>query len=161
MSYYPYKNIDPFKMPETADKILNEYWGIAKSLNVKTFLVYGTCLGFVRNSGYIIGDNDIDVGILGEIGEIAVKLTENGFIKKGDGPRNYHFLKYEILLDVFFEFPDWLRKFLQSFDKVTYKGRVYNVPHPVEEFLEVKYGDWKIEKHREFDPLDCSGGGKF
>jgi len=148
MEYYPYGNIDPFKMPENADKILNEYWDITEGLKIKSFLHYGTCLGFVRDGGYIECDNDIDVGILGEIEELAIKLTENGFVKKRIWPdRNYHFLKYEILLDVYFEFPD--RRFFQSFDKVTYKDRTYNVPHPVEEYLKARYGDWKIEKHRE------------
>ena len=147
MKWHPYGNIDPFKIPEIADKLLNEYWDIAEALGIKTFLYLGTCLGFVRDGGYIMGDNDIDVGILGEIGELAIRLTENGFAKKRIWPdRNYHFLKYGVLLDVYFGFPD--RRFFQSFDKVMHKGRAYNVPYPVEDYLKAKYGDWKTEKHR-------------
>lgn len=146
MKYHPYRNIDPFKIPETADKLLNEYWNIAEALEIKTFLYLGTCLGFVRDGGYIIADNDIDIGILGGIGKLTAKLIENGFVKKAIGPTNMHFLKYGILLDIYFGFPD--QRFFQSFDKVTYKGKTYNVPHPVEEYLKARYGDWKTKKHR-------------
>lgn len=147
--YHPYGIIDPFKIPKIADKLLNEYWDIAEDLNIKTFLIYGTCLGFVRDGGYIERDNDIDVGILGEIGELEIKLTENGFVKKRKWPpTNYHFLKYNVLLDIFtgFEEPYW--RYFKSFDKVIYKDRIYNVPHPVEGYLKTLFGDWEIRKLR-------------
>lgn len=146
MRHHPYREIDPFKIPEVADKLLNEYWDIAESLKIKTFLHYGTCLGFVRDGGYIIGDNDIDIGILARIEELAAKLVENGFVKRRSIQRSWHFLKYGVLLDIYFNFPN--RKYFQSFDKVTYKGRAYNIPHPVEEYLKARYGDWKTKKHR-------------
>lgn len=144
--FHPYGNIDPFKIPDTADKLLNEYWDIATSLNIQTFLYYGTCLGFVRDGGYIIGDNDIDVGILGGLKELTARLVEKGFINRRTYGKNRHFLKYGILFDVNFNF--YNRNFFQSFDKVNYKNRDYNVPHPVEEYLKARYGDWKTARHR-------------
>jgi len=146
MIWHPYKNIDPFKIPETADKLLNEFWTLAQALDTKPFLYMGTCLGFVRGDGYIYADNDIDVGVLSGFEELTAALISNGFERKKKYRENLHFLKYDILLDVSFDFPD--RQFLQSFDKVTYKNRVYNVPHPVEEYLKDrygKYGDWKTK----------------
>ena len=126
---------------------MNEYWDIAKSLKIKTFLAYGTCLGFIRDGGYIEYDNDIDVGIEGEIEELEVKLIENGFAKKRRRPPiNYHFPKYNILIDIHAGFAESHWKYFKSFDKITYKGRVYNVPHPVEEYLETLYGNWKVRK---------------
>lgn len=145
MGKHPYNNIDPFKIPKLADKLLNEYWDIAESSKIKTFLYFGTCLGFVRGDGYIINDNDIDVGILGSIQNLTVELVKNGFRKVANLRGKWHFLKYGILLDVWFR-PDL--KYLQSFDKVTHEGRVYNVPHPVEEYLKARYGDWKVRKYR-------------
>jgi len=141
---HPYKNIDPFEIPEKADKTLNEYWDIAESLGITTFLLYGTCLGFVRDGGYIKGDNDIDVGILGGLDELIVKLVEDGFIKKGVWLQrgNCHLFKHDTLLDIWFTFPN--HTFLQSFSKVAYKGRSYNIPNPIEKFLEISYGDWKV-----------------
>ena len=55
MKYHPYGNIDPFIVPEAADKVLNEYFDVAEGLGVKTFLYYGSVLGFVRDGGYIPG----------------------------------------------------------------------------------------------------------
>jgi len=146
MRYHPYENIDPFKIPETADKLLNEYWDIAKSLGIKTFLWHGTCLGFIRGDGYIANDNDIDVGILNGLEELTLALVKADFIDKGIQKRSRHFLRYGILLDINFNFSD--KEFLQSFSKIVYKGRSFNVPHPVEEYLKARYGDWRAEKFR-------------
>jgi len=149
MRIFPYGIIAPFEIPKIADKLLNEYWDIAKSLNIKTFLIYGTCLGFIRDGGYVERDNDVDIGILGEIGKLEIKLIENGFAKKRRWPpTNYHFLKYNILLDIFINFPESHWKYFQSLDEITYKGRIYNVPHPVEGYLETLYGNWKVRKLR-------------
>jgi len=145
--WHVYGNIDPFKIPEIADKLLNEYWNVAESLNIKTFLLYGTCLGFVRDGGYTEHDNDIDVGILGSLGQLTPKLIENGFIRAVN-KKHTHFLKYNILLDIFSHFPRSHQRYFQSFDKVAYKGKDYDIPHPVEEYLKETYGDWRIIRHR-------------
>lgn len=144
--FHPYKNIDPFKIPEIADKLLNEYWDIAESLKIKTFLLEGTCLGFVRGDGYIVADNDIDVGILSGLEELTMELVKNGFINRRSYGKNRHFLKYGILLDVWFSF--YSRKFLQAFDMIIHNGKSYNIPHPFQEYLKARYGNWEIKKLR-------------
>jgi hypothetical protein len=147
MQWHPYGNTDPFKIPEFADKLLNEYLDITEDLGIQTFLIDGVVLGLVRDgTPFIEGDNDIDVGIFGDFEKFRVELVKNGFICKRIWKINAHFLKYNILFDVFFDFHD--QKFLRSFDKVKYKGRDYNVPHPVENYLKERYGDWKTIKHR-------------
>lgn len=150
MKYHPYGNTDPFKLSKLADDLLSEYWDIAESVGIKTFLLYGTCLGFVRDGGYIEGDNDIDVGIIGEKDELIAKLIKGGFIDKGIWTVNAHFLKYNILLDVFFE-PTYniSGSFFESFDEVKHSGRTYSVPHPIEKYLENRYGDWRAPNLRE------------
>jgi len=144
--WHPYNNIDPIKAQDIADKLLNEYWDIAESLNIMTVLWEGTCLGFVRDGGYIINDNDIDVGILESIEELTEALEANGFVRKKKYRKNWHFLKYGMLLDVCFDL--FNNRFLQSFGSAVYKGRVYSTPHPVEEYLKDRYGNWKIKKLR-------------
>lgn len=146
MKWHPYGNIDPCKIPDIANKLLNEYWDIAERLKIKTFLLYGSCLGFVRDGGYIDGDNDIDVGILGGLDKLTEELITAGYTPKRIYGNNCHFLKYGILLDIWFKFGDM--NFLQSFDKVNYKNRDYNVPHPVGKYLSSRYGDWKTKKLR-------------
>ena len=150
MKFHPYGNTDPFKIPEFADKLLNEYWDIAESLGVKTFLMYGTCLGFVRDGGYIEADNDIDFGILGGGKELVAELIESGFICKGIYEVNGHFIKYNILLDVFFT-PAYniSGDFFKTLDEVRHNGRIFNVPHPIEEYLSNRYGDWRVPNLRE------------
>jgi len=147
-SYHPYGNINPCLIPATADKVLNKYCDIAEKLKIETFLCFGTCLGFIRDGGYIMGDNDIDVGIMGGIKELRVKLIENGFVVKRNGRWRWHFLKHKILLDVWSNAPGDLRQYFQSFDKVTYRNRVYNIPHPIEGYLKARYGNWKVRKPR-------------
>jgi len=150
--YHPYGNTNPFKIPKTADKLLNEYLEIADSLGIQTFLLFGTCLGFVRDGGYIEGDNDIDIGIFGNFGKLKIELIKNGFVWKRAWRTNTHFLKKNILFDVFSSFhyqrlfPS--REFFQSFDKIIYKNKKYNVPHPVKKYLKETYGDWRTIRHR-------------
>ena len=147
-SYYLYGNINPCRILKAADKLLNEYCDIAESLKIDTFLCFGTCLGFIRDGGYIVNDNDIDVGIMMGIKDLMAELIKNGFVIKRRGRWRWHFLKYGILLDVYSNAPRSVRKYFQSFDKVVYEGRAYNVPHPVEEYLKAIYGDWKTKKYR-------------
>lgn len=128
-----------------ADKILKEWDEICKDLNIPHFLYLGTCLGFYRDGGYIKNDEDIDVGILGgekNVEKLAEKLIQHGFTTE-DEYKNKHWYKNGIMLDIWSYFAEF-QDFLESFDEVRYKGRVYNIPHPVEEYLEKEYGNWKI-----------------
>jgi len=147
-SRHPYGNTNPCLVPKVADKVLNEYCDITENLEIETFLCFGTCLGFKRDGGYIMGDNDIDVGIMDGIEKLQVRLIKNGFVIKRRGRWRWHFLKHKILLDVWSDAPGKFRHYFQSFDKITHRGRVYNVPHPVEEYLKAIYGDWKTRKSR-------------
>jgi len=143
---HPYGNINPCSASDVADKVLNEYWDIAESLGIQSFLCFGTCLGFVRDRGYVTNDNDIDIGILGGLEDLTAKLVKNGFMHRRSYGKNRHFLKDGILLDIWFKFS--CTKFLQFFNRIEYKGRFYEIPHPVEGYLTARYGDWKTVKHR-------------
>lgn len=144
MKWHPYGNIDPFEIPDAADRLLNEFFNISERLNIDTFLLYGTCLGFVRDGGYIPGDNDIDVGVLDGFWPLADELVKNGFWPVVTVRENSHFLKYGILLDIYFKFPSL--RYLGSFDSVIYNTRSYPVPCPVDEYLKSLYGNWMIKK---------------
>lgn len=131
----------PCDAKEKADKILEEYDNICKKLDIEYGLILGTCLGFVRDGRYIEGDNDIDVGVIcpkDDFERLAQELVKNGFIRESEGSQ--HFYKYDILLDIWRVVPG---KLLFS-ASITYNGRVYKVPHPVEKYLEeTYYGNWK------------------
>jgi len=131
-------------MKEVADRCL-EFWDDAcNSLNITHFLALGTCLGFYRDGGYIKGDHDIDVGVLcsgSDLSKLAEKLVEKGFVSKKI-QRTRDFMYFTILS----RFHPSEEKFLKSFGTVTYKGRTYKIPHPIDEYLKLHYdhlGDWR------------------
>jgi phosphorylcholine metabolism protein LicD len=148
----------PFDDKLNADRVLEEWDTVCKSLGTEGFLLFGTCLGIVRDGGYIKGDWDIDVGIHREFfPQLYDMLIDRGFISP-DKKETYQpvekviagthckFIKYNIALDVWIGlFHDPNKTYLESFDKATYEGREYNVPHPVQEYLKFRYGEsWRV-----------------
>ena len=140
----------PFYAEEQADKVLEDWDDICNELGIVHCLVFGNCLGMVREGGYIETHSDMDVYVRDEDpSQLSKKLIEHGFVPG----QNYtespylgagqHFYRDEILLDISFELPDD-EEFLEAFDEVTYKERKYSVPHPIEEYLEHKYGNWRM-----------------
>lgn len=143
----------PFQAKENADKALDEFISIVNSLNVTSFLLSGTCLGFIRDKGYIENDNDIDIGVISKKKKFCVKedkaklnilLMKKGFKVGSYWNFHVHWWKYYILLDVHY-FKKEAIPFLNSFDNVQYNGQTYNVPHPVNEYLKSCYGNWRIK----------------
>lgn len=65
-SYWPARGEDlglvyPGTTPDTARAVLAEMTAVFDSLDVRHFIADGTLLGFIREGGFINGDNDIDV----------------------------------------------------------------------------------------------------
>jgi len=146
MKKHPYGIKDPFLQVNTADSILDEFFQITGQLRLKACLVFGLCLGFVRDGGYLEDDNDLDVGVIcseEEKGRLFDSLRENGFSQGRSYRHNTHFYKNKVLVDIF---PLEARGFYSSFDSVEYKGKVYPIPHPVKEFLSACYSNWKIKE---------------
>lgn len=149
MKHHPYGIIDPFLRVDIADRILDEFFLIARRLKIKAFLVYGLCLGFVRDGGYIKGDNDLDVGVIcnkEKEDQLISSLKENGF-NRGRSFRhnNTHFYKSNILVDVYFRKSG---KFYSNLDSTRYKEKEYPVPSPIEEYLSACYSNWKIKERQ-------------
>jgi len=147
--YFPYGVVGPSTIPDVADRILDEFFGIVNELDVRACLAYGLCLGFVRDGGYIVSDNDFDIVIadpwVTQISKLGAKLTERGFkVETCYAPPsdNIHFHKERILIDIFFRYKG---AFYAKFDRVEYKDRKYPIPSPVEGYLEAVYDkDWRI-----------------
>jgi len=66
---------------DKAQKDLREIKEVFDANNTEFFLLFGTCLGAVRNKNIIEWDYDIDIGVLDHTSKskIAVKLVEHGF----------------------------------------------------------------------------------
>jgi len=155
MAHIPNRPIDQFfphvcpsDSQQAATKVLEEFDDVANSLKIRHFFVLGTCLGMVRDKGFIKGDHDIDVGVVCSNSELLAlyhKLVKTGFIHGSNGTRhNFHLYKHKpyIMLDVFPLDPQEFKEF----DTVTYHGRAYHVPHPVKEYLRRHYGNWRVKK---------------
>lgn len=146
---YPYGIVGPSTILEIADRILDEFFEITEQLGIKACLAAGLCLGFVRDGGYIDGDNDLDVVAVcvGDERERLVKtLKERGFNAGRSFPsphNNAHFHKDRILIDIFFR---EAKGFYLKFENVQYKGKPYPIPAPVAKYLSACYSNWKIKE---------------
>lgn len=140
----------PYTAKEEANALLEEFDDIATEMNITHFLIHGTCVGFLSAGRYPITDPDIDVGILcsrEKRRQLFQRLKTNGFIRNKimqDIKWNCTFIKNNLRFDVYYG--NLPMEFLQEFDKFEYNERVYNIPHPIEKYLESAYGnDWRHE----------------
>jgi len=140
--------IPPSNEPDNADDILDTLHHVCTELGITYFVYAGTALGFYRDGKYIKLDNDLDVGIISSAEKFRAmkdKLENEGFTVDGDN----HYWKHNILLDIRGGTDYWgpepslqrcVIPFTQRFDNVNYKGRTYNIPHPIEDHLRCLYG---------------------
>jgi len=172
---------------EAADQLLETVDDVAESLGFKMCLTDGTCLGFVRDGGYIPYDGDLDVAVIAdfETGYLSesdyqklgqelrsrnLKISGQTEIRSGEMFQKYYYQKWhnqKVLIDIQYRpnhvlhydlykarakkfggsLPYLIRTY-KKFDKVTHNGRVYNVPYPVEEYLRMRYGNWRFSEYR-------------
>lgn len=143
-SFEKYKPM--FSNRKAADDALFEFMDIIEERGLTAYLYEGVCLGFVRNGSYIAFDNDIDI-IVSAPRNLAWVETWNIFLSHGFKGNNAYesmeggwLIKNNIMLDV-----GRVDELTCPLEKVTYKGREFNVPSPVEEYLEGLYGKkWRV-----------------
>lgn len=154
--------VNPYKVRELANKLLESWDDICNELEIPHLLIYGTALGFYRDKGYMKHDNDVDLRLVCNKDK-WVNFKER-FIAK-----NHLRVTYPVGCSFWLDLPegsllfsierspivgliihDTGQEFLvpalyHKFDTVEYNGRKYNVPSPIEEYLEIRYGkDWRI-----------------
>ena len=157
-----------------ATRILMEAKQLLDQLGVTFFLRQGTCLGAIRDKGFIPWDDDIDLGsVIGlhgltekSVDRVAAAFKDNGFITKverQDQCISVPMLKssirtdwtcYRIIDDSIFHYPGVripvrLFTYLKEIDFI---GERFHVPDPPEEYLCLKYGaDWRVPKKTGFE----------
>jgi phosphorylcholine metabolism protein LicD len=155
-----------------ATEVLKDADRILKANEVEYFLIYGTCLGAIRDQNFVETDTDIDLGVKHEllipkIKKLMNDFREDGFIVYGfSHPYPYlralNIFKNGILIDIrnFEKHGD--TRFLQRinsdrvdvantykaewFDnlkEIEFRGMTVKVPNPPEEYLTRNYGDWR------------------
>lgn len=147
IKWKPYGTEEPGNIPEVADRVLEEFFQITRGLKLRAYLAFGLCLGFVRDKAYIPGDNDLDLVVLTKSGALTPDVNEalekHGFVRKVSYPMpsgNTHFIKDNILLDVYFRANG---EYYGVLGRVEYKGKVYAIPENTDKYLTECYGDWR------------------
>lgn len=168
-----------------ATEVLKEIKQILDGAGVTFFLRQGTCLGAIRDNGFLPWDDDIDVGsVLGLHGlteeslePIVRTFRNNGFltrIERLDHCVAIPLVKssiradwrcYRLFGDSIIQYPA-VRAPVSLFThpkEITFIGEKFNVPNPPEEYLRLKYGeDWMTPKkpgHYEEDVLGLISQG--
>ena len=161
-----------------AKQMLKEAKDIMDPLGVQFFLRQGTCLGAVRDQGFIPWDDDIDLGCvigLNGLTEDMIDPVFDAFRDQGyyvNTESNDRWIAagmmksslridltfFRIIGDTIFHFPMiWMPTHLFSnLKEIEFMGGNYLVPNPPEEYLRTKYGpNWITPKKvYEQDVLD-------
>jgi len=150
-------NDSPSENIELADEILETVDDMCKGLSYEFFLYDGTALGLYRDGTYV-EDNDLDITVVcteAEYQELWNKLAGLPNWNCGAGLR-----KDRIQVDLHYTdstlpcyvVPHWRPKTytFHEFDTVIYRDRSYNVPAPIEEYLEWEFGElWETPMSRD------------
>ncbi len=157
-----------------ATVVLKEVKQIFDNLGVVFFLRQGTCLGAIRDHGFIPWDDDLDLGsVIGlhgfsekSVDRVVAAFRENGFFARVEHHDQYIYVSmiksavrtdwmcYPIIDDSIFHYPG-IRipvRLLTNLKEIEFVEEKFYVPNPPDEYLRLKYGkEWTIPKKTGFE----------
>ena len=160
--------------PVAAKMVLIEAKQILDKLGIVFFLRQGTCLGAIRDHGFIPWDDDLDLGsVFGlhgfsekSVDRVVAAFRENGFFAKVEHHDQYIYVPmiksavrvdwmcYRILDDSIFHYPGVRLpvRLFTNLKEIEFLEEKFNVPNPPEEYLLLKYGEeWVTPKKTGFE----------
>lgn len=166
--------------PVQGKKYLLELQEALDSIHLPCFLMQGTCLGAVRDHGFVPTEKDIDLGFLAEhfkpcVMNLCRILRKRGWkIETADRTHPFQFyhtivpskdgiradlVSWHIWKDCRFAIapnnkqmvPERYalvhpKHLIETWDQIELFGKQWNVPSPVEKYLEGEYSDWKTPR---------------
>ena len=158
----------------TATVVLREAKQILDNLGVVFFLRQGTCLGAIRDHGFIPWDDDLDLGsVIGlhgfsekSVDRVVAAFRKNGFFARVEHQDQCIYVSmiksavrtdwmcYPIIDDSIFHYPGTRIpvRLLTNLKEIEFIGEKFYVPNPPDEYLRLKYGqEWMIPKKTGFE----------
>ena len=154
--------------------VLREAKQILDDLGVVFFLRQGTCLGAIRDHGFIPWDDDLDLGsVIGlhgfsekSVDRVVAAFRKNGFFARVEHQDQCIYVSmiksavrtdwmcYPIIDDSIFHYPGTRIpvRLLTNLKEIEFIGEKFYVPNPPDEYLRLKYGEeWMIPKKTGFE----------
>jgi len=159
-------------LKEQATQNLKDIKKILDEMQIPFWLDAGTLLGAYRDKDFCDGDEDdtdlctwenylpqkydiveraktVGFELLHDW-ELEVCLRRNGarvdiFFNRKNGSEAYRHLYSGKDILMFLVVP---ARYYEVLEKLEFKGEIFNIPSPTEEYLTIKYGDWETPVHR-------------
>ena len=151
-----------------ADNCFKDLIPVLNELGIEYWLEAGTCLGAIREKDFVPHDSDIDIGLrdVDQADQLEQALQKAGFnyihtFGKKDNGYEFSYSKHGVKVDFFFFYEDdnimwhsawsgdtqyhydYPKRLFEDLKEIKFRDIDTYVPNPPEEYLTIKYGDWK------------------